>query len=221
MKEINLYLVRHGQTEWNIQDRMQGSLNSPLTQQGIDGAKITGHYLANTPFVRAYSSTQQRAIETRDYILAEHNPALGVVPAFELASLMEMDFGRWEGQPVKVLSNLPEFKIYIDEPEKFDASMSGGEDLLAVLARMQQSLDRIVTETPTSGNVLVVSHGMVLRLLLCVLNGGDWRKHRQEGYFPRTLNTSISIVNYQQTDNQHEGHYRLAQYNSVSHLTQA
>ena len=69
MKNLNLYLIRHGQTEWNIADRMQGIQNSPLTEKGVLGAKITGEYLKNTPFIQAYSSPLPRAMDTRDYIL--------------------------------------------------------------------------------------------------------------------------------------------------------
>ena len=53
MKDLNLYLIRHGQTEWNIKDQMQGSQNSPLTEQGVLGAKITGQYLKDVPFLQA------------------------------------------------------------------------------------------------------------------------------------------------------------------------
>ena len=62
MKDLNLYLIRHGQTEWNIKDQMQGSKNSPLTENGVLGAKITGKYLKNTPFIQAYSSPQQLSL---------------------------------------------------------------------------------------------------------------------------------------------------------------
>jgi len=62
----------------------------------------------------------------------------------------------------------------------------------------------------------VVSHGTALRLLICVLNGGDWRKHRDENYFPRMLNTSISKVNYQGDNN--NGHYHVHYFNDVDHI---
>ncbi|WP_392562827.1 histidine phosphatase family protein [Orbus sturtevantii] len=213
MKDLNLYLIRHGQTEWNIKDRMQGSQNSPLTTDGVLGAKITGQYLKDIPFVSAYSSPQQRAVETRDYILSQRNDS---VPVHTLDGLCEMDFGLWEGQPVPELLKLPEFNLYMHEPEKFHAITNQGEKYYDVLLRMQNSLDNIVKNAPDKGNILVVSHGTALRLLICVLNNGDWRKHRDENYFPRILNTSISVVNYQ--GNGSEGHYYVNYFNNVDHI---
>ncbi|OCG26057.1 hypothetical protein A9G11_01665 [Gilliamella sp. wkB108] len=218
MKDLNLYLIRHGQTEWNIKDQMQGSQNSPLTQEGILGAEITGKYLKNVPFMQAYSSTQQRAIETRDYIVNENSMA---IPTFELADLCEMDFGIWEGKSVPLLKKeIPEFTYYLNDPAKFDASINKGENYLEVLERVKRGLNTVIENAPQDkGNILVVSHGTVLRLLLCVLNGGDWRFHRDQNYFPRTLNTSISLVNYRQDNDQPDGKLTLKYYNNVDHLT--
>lgn len=216
MKNLNLYLIRHGQTEWNTKDQMQGSQNSPLTENGILGAKITGRFLKDIPFIAAYSSPQQRAVETRDYILSEHN---GAVPAKTIDGLREMDFGLWEGQPVPELRKLPEFLDYMHNPDKFDGAKNQGENYLEVLERMQKSLDEIVRNTEQdSGNILIVSHGTALRLLLSVINGVHWHNHRDDNYFPRMLNTSISKVNYR-GDGVH-GEYHLEYFNNVDHITE-
>ncbi|MCX8575324.1 MULTISPECIES: histidine phosphatase family protein [unclassified Gilliamella] len=217
MKDINLYLIRHGQTEWNIKDQMQGSQNSPLTEEGILGAKVTGKYLKDIPFIQAYSSTQQRAMETRDYIINEN---VNVIPTAELSDLCEMDFGIWEGKHVPTLKKaFPEFNTYLTDPANFDATVNQGENYQQVLARMERALKTIIENTKQdTGNILVVSHGTVLRILLCVLNGGDWRLHRDEAYFPRMLNTSISVVNYKQDENQPKGQFSVKFYNNVDHL---
>lgn len=218
MKDLNLYLIRHGQTEWNIKDQMQGSQNSPLTQEGILGAKITGKHLKNIPFIQAYSSTQQRAKETRDYIINENEIT---IPTFELPDLCEMDFGLWEGKYVPLLKKeFPEFTTYLTDPANFDASLNKGENYLEVLNRMKKGLNTIVQNaSQDTGNILVVSHGTVLRLLLCVLNGGNWHLHRNDDYFPRMLNTSISVVNYQQENEQSAGKFTVKFYNNVDHLS--
>ena len=217
MKDINLYLIRHGQTEWNIKDQMQGSQNSPLTEEGVLGAKVTGNYLKNVPFIQAYSSNQQRAMETRDYIINEN---VNLIPTAELQDLCEMDFGIWEGKHVPTLKKtFPEFNTYLTDPANFDASVNKGENYQQVLARMERALNTIIENTKQdTGNILVVSHGTVLRILLCVLNGGDWRLHRNEDYFPRMLNTSISLVNYKQNDNQSKGEFTVKFFNNVDHL---
>lgn len=215
MKQLNLYFIRHGQTEWNLYNKMQGSQNSPLTASGIEEAKVTGRYLADTPFLGAYSSPQQRAIETRDYILSEHRKSINT---HELDDLVEMDFGTWEGRIIDELRPLPEFSLFLDHPDKYDGNLNGGEKYLSVLTRVKKRIDQLVTELPTSGNVLIVAHGNVLRILLCVLGGGDWTQHRNQDYTPRILNTSISIVEYTQHDEQQLGQYNLKLFNSVDHL---
>lgn len=215
MKDLNLYFIRHGQTEWNLKDRMQGSQNSPLTEQGVLGAKITGQRLKDIPFIKAYSSPQQRAVETRDYILAENNHHS--ISTATLDGLCEMDFGLWEGQHVPELLKTPEFNTYMHDPEKYTGELNKGEKYLEVLDRMQKSLQEIVKNAPQGkGDILIVSHGTALRLLLCVLNGGDWRKHRDESHFPRMLNTSISLVNYQGDCDQ--GQYQMKFFNNVDHI---
>ena len=165
--------------------------------------------------MQAYSSPQQRAVETRDYILSPRNDN---VPTKTLDGLREMDFGIWEGQLVPELRLLPEFSLYMDEPAKYDPSVSSnGERYLDTLARMKASLDEIVKNAPqNNGNILIVSHGTVLRLLLCELSGGDWTRHRDESYFPRILNTSISLVNYRGDDK--NGKYTVNDFNNVEHM---
>ena len=139
MKDLNLYLIRHGQTEWNIKDQMQGSQNSPLTEQGVLGAKITGQSLKDVPFLQAYSSTQQRAIETRNYIVNEN---IKDIPTFELSDLQEMDFGDWEGKHVPTLKKeVPEFTTYLTDPANFDASVRSEERRVGTECRSRWSRD--------------------------------------------------------------------------------
>ena len=68
---LNIYLVRHGKTVWNIEGRLQGSGDSPLVEEGIEGAKKAGKALQHVPFSAAYSSMQKRAQDTANFILAE------------------------------------------------------------------------------------------------------------------------------------------------------
>lgn len=221
MKHINFYLIRHGETEWNLANRMQGSKNSPLTEKGILEAKRTGEFLAHTPFIAAYSSTQPRAIETRDYILSERDPTLTPVPCGELNALCEMDFGQWEGQSIEQLKRNTAFQDYLYFPAKFDPSQNQGEHYIDVILRMQSAL-RELAQTHSSGNILIVTHGASLRLLLHAIKGESWLSHRNEKKSTRIDNASISIVTYQQqSEADEEGRFDLAQYNDTQHLLSA
>lgn len=217
MKNLNLYLVRHGQTEWNVQDRMQGTKNSELTQAGVQGALVTGDSLKEKSFVGAYSSDLKRAILTRDYILSE-NKHQKEIPTFELPSLREIHYGTWEGEKLSNLATQPEFDIYINDPEAYEAKTNEGETYFTALARIESGLREIVKNTKQdSGDILVISHGAILRLLLCVLGGGSIGNHRDEEISKRILNTSISIVNYN-GDDEGEGKFSIQLLNDVSHL---
>ncbi|MCO6524316.1 MAG: histidine phosphatase family protein, partial [Candidatus Schmidhempelia sp.] len=140
MKEIHFYLIRHGETEWNEQNLMQGAKDSPLTEKGINSAKITGNYLASIPFVASYSSTQKRAMDTRDLIMAANQASATTIPSFTHCGLCEMNFGIWEGQDVNYLKLLPEFQSYLFNLVQFDSKVNQGEHYLDVYARMRQAL---------------------------------------------------------------------------------
>ena len=70
-KQLTFYFIRHGRTVWNEQGLMQGSGDSPLTEEGIQSAVKTGQALQNIDFIAAYSSCLQRTIDTANYIIGE------------------------------------------------------------------------------------------------------------------------------------------------------
>ncbi|OCG27864.1 hypothetical protein A9G11_12270 [Gilliamella sp. wkB108] len=218
MKDINLYFVRHGQTEWNLASRLQGSHNSPLTSKGVSEAKLTGRYLRDIVFAKAYSSQQPRAIETRDYILNEQNSPIDASARYIVPELTEMDYGKWEGQLIPELKNTAEFNLFLNEPAFFDGNINGGENYINVLVRMQKAINDIINQSPERGNILIVSHGNALRLILCFLSGKDWKKHRDQDYFPKINNSSVSILNYQQEDNDSTGRFIVKAINNIKHL---
>ena len=68
---MQIYFIRHGRTQYNLEHRFQGGrADSPLVASGIDGAKAAGDYLSTTQFSAVYSSPQQRALDTAKYIVA-------------------------------------------------------------------------------------------------------------------------------------------------------
>lgn len=211
MKTLTFYLVRHGRTEWNEQGLLQGGGNSPLTKQGIESAKLTGKALAKIPFVAAYSSMLQRAIETAEYILENTN-----TPLFCHSGLNELFFGSWEGRSVEELSLLPEFRQMRKKPGEYLAQSNQGETYDKLAKRVLTTLHDIISKY-SSGNILIVSHGHTLRMLLALLSGGTWQNHRKDSQ--SVLNTSISIVRYEQKGNEN-GQFFVESVNDVSHLTE-
>ena len=73
-KQLTFYFIRHGKTVWNTEGLMQGHGDSPLTEEGVIGAKKTGVALNNIPFVAAYSSVLKRTIATLILLVNEIFP---------------------------------------------------------------------------------------------------------------------------------------------------
>jgi broad specificity phosphatase PhoE len=91
MKKI-LYLMRHGQTLFNLRKKIQGACDSPLTELGIKQAQAAGEYFKNIELDYAYCSTSERSSDTLELILGEN------VPYTRLKGLKEMNFGTFEGE---------------------------------------------------------------------------------------------------------------------------
>ncbi|WP_109432372.1 histidine phosphatase family protein [Aggregatibacter segnis] len=210
-KHLTFYFVRHGRTLWNEQGLLQGFGNSALTELGVKGAKQTGAALQHIPFVAAYSSCLQRTIDTAQYILGERD-----VPLFQHKGLNEQYFGSWEGLPVEKLRSLEEFNQMLKDAANYKAQSNGGETFEQLAKRAMKALQDII-QVHDQGNILVVSHGHTLRLLLALLAGTGWQEHRHEGKSQSLLNCAINIVHYKQSN----GTYRkfiIESINEAGHL---
>ena len=206
-KQLTFYFIRHGRTIWNEQGLMQGSGDSPLTEEGIKSAVKTEQALQNVDFIAAYSSCLQRTIDTANYIIGDRD-----IPLFQHCGLNEHYFGSWEGTNVERIRPLPEFQQMINDPANYKAESNGGETYEQLAKRAIAAVQDII-KIHQEGNILVVSHGHTLRLLLSLLGGATLENHRDEGKSVSLLNTSISIVKYDS-----ESGFHIEQLNNVAHL---
>jgi len=87
-----LYLMRHGETLFNVQKRIQGACDSPLTELGIHQAKIAKEYLKDITFDHYYCSTSERCSDTLELIIEDQAYT-------RLKGIKEFNFGSYEGQP--------------------------------------------------------------------------------------------------------------------------
>ncbi|MFZ7223283.1 histidine phosphatase family protein [Avibacterium avium] len=211
-KQLTFYLVRHGRTVWNEQGLLQGQGDSPLIAEGIEGAMKTGEHLANVPFVAAYSSVLKRAMDTTQYIIGERN-----IPFFQHKGLNEHFFGSWEGVLVDSIRQSEEFQQMTKDPANYQAKSNGGETFAELAERAMQAVYDIIN-VHNEGNILLVSHGHTLRLLLALFDGSTWQNHRENPRVIRLNNTSISIVHYEQAENENVGRFVLETVNSTAHL---
>ncbi len=158
------YIVRHGQTEWNLQHRTQGHCDSALTPTGVEQAVSLGNRLASTSIDAVFSSSLNRARRTAGLIGEQHNPPLSPTPDDRLR---EMYFGTWEGMTIdEIRSGYPrEYETYRQTPELFRAP--NGESF----AEMHQRISGFFSEMQRlrTGSVLIVTHAICARVCIVTL----------------------------------------------------
>ena len=155
---MKIYLTRHGQTEWNRADRVQGIMDSPLTQEGIEMAELLRESSKNIKFDKVYSSDLKRAEDT----------AKIVAPDNEIIStpyLREIDVGNWSGRYFNTLKEEDRelYTTYFNEPHKY--KREDGESLYEVMDRVKKFFEGYILNSKDK-NVLIVSHGVTIVAIL-------------------------------------------------------
>jgi broad specificity phosphatase PhoE len=170
---MKVYLVRHGQTFWNQERRLQGLRDIPLNRTGIRQSHRLVEWYRKTGVRRIVSSPLLRARRTAQ-ILAERT---GGAPLTD-DRLREIDHGPWTGLRLEVIEDRfpDEFAAWSFFPEKL--RMSNGEPLMMVYGRCTAMLRDLIKENPDE-DVLVVSHGVVNALLLCAAIGASLSRIRE------------------------------------------
>lgn len=170
---MNLYLVRHGQTEYSRENRFCGTTNPPLTDVGQAMADAFANAYAATPWDAIYTSPMLRARQT----VAPLERRTGVTATVE-DGLAEIAYGEWERLTVdEVKARSPEAYEYWAE-DVASRGAPGGETAFHVAARAMRAVEAIRTRH-TTGNVLLVSHKATLRIITCALLGLDVRLFRE------------------------------------------
>ena len=168
-KEIlKLYIVRHGETEWNVIKRFQGQLNTPLTEKGMEKLKETGKNLENVLFEEVYTSELERTVNSAEIILNENNGYKNnKLELQKLAELNEVYFGVWQGLTYEeVFLKYPEeANNYFYNVKNYNAENVEAENLKDALERFLKGINKILNRHK-SGNILVVTHGTVFEMFI-------------------------------------------------------
>ena len=149
---MRIYIARHGETDWNLQNLVCGRTDLPLTAEGRRQARAMAASLAGEPIGKIIASPLTRAQETAAFV----GEVLGL-PVSTDSRLVEQDFGSFEGTP----SLVPAFQAYRDQPA---LRYPGGESLLDVAARAYSLLWELRAR-PEENGVLLVCHGGVCRAI--------------------------------------------------------
>ncbi len=165
----NLYLVRHGETEGSEARRYKGSLDVPLSENGVEQMKRTAGFIRSVldgrPLSAVFCSDLIRAKKSAELIALPH----GLAPTV-LDALRERNFGEWEGLSFdEIRRKFPgAFEAWAGDPLTY--SPVGGESTLEVRDRVVGALEEILARHD-GGDIAVVAHGGVNRVALCHLMG--------------------------------------------------
>ncbi|MEM5776763.1 MAG: histidine phosphatase family protein [Anaerolineaceae bacterium] len=159
-----MLLIRHGQTDWNVEARYQGQTDVPLNAAGVQQAQALAAELSGQHFDAVFSSPLQRARLTARIIADELLLSVQIDER-----LIEIHQGKWEGEIYNdLLVRFPEeMRARREDPYRFRPPE--GESAAEVAARVARAADDIARLYP-GGRVVVVSHALTLAALYCQAN---------------------------------------------------
>ncbi len=191
--------VRHGQTNWNRENRFRGRLDIPLNDVGKAQARRVGEHLAQTPIAAIYASPVSRTIVTAEFIAQSHN-----LRVQSRAELYDLDYGAWQGKTPNEI-DASEYALWLREPAR--VKFPGGETLFDVRARVVKLVAEL-SATHEDETVVLVSHDLVGKILVCALLNADSNSIHRVQQDNACLNR-FSVEN---------GNYVLRVLNETSHL---
>lgn len=196
-----LYIIRHGETKWNIEEIFRGRNDIPLNEVGLKQAQLLAEYFKDKKIDRIFSSPLLRAIQTAQPLSITTKNSVEVIEEFT-----DINFGIWEGLTLKeVEKNFPDdFSIWVNSPEKL--KVRDGETLEAVRNRIARGIDKILSDENEC--VAIVTHRVICKIMvLFLLNIGN-------EYFWAMKFDPASITLLERTNNQ----FMLVFSNDTCHL---
>lgn len=169
MDPTRIIAIRHGETAWNADTRIQGHLDIPLNDTGLWQAQRLARVLADEPIHAIYSSDLARAYQTASAITAAHPELAGRAP-HRVEALRERGFGMFEGKTwAEIDTHWPELATRWRRREP-DFAPEGGETLLQLRQRVQQAVDAIAVQH-RGQQIVLVAHGGVMDALYRLSTG--------------------------------------------------
>jgi alpha-ribazole phosphatase len=182
---MNIYLVRHGETEENRNKYYYGNLDVSLNECGRNQAMKAGEKLKHITFDKVYISERTRTMETARLALGND------ITIVSDGRINEMGFGIFEGKSYKEIKTLYPNECRQWEENWKDFAPSGGESYRCFYERVENFMDELVNDSPE--NVLVVTHGGVIKSIYCYVLDGNidfyWKFSSKNG--------DISLIKYE------------------------
>lgn len=151
---MRIYFTRHGETEWNKKDIIQGQLDSPLTERGIEMGIDLRKKSKEIYFDKIYSSDLGRAIETAKLIAPNRE-------IIKTSLLREIDVGNWSSRSIHDVkeSDSKRYNDYFNHPEKYNRD--DGESIRDLLNRVEKFFQEAIYKEEDK-NILVIAHGVTI-----------------------------------------------------------
>jgi len=163
---MKVYIVRHGETLWNAQKKLQGWSDIELNEKGRELAGITAEALKEIPFDIAYTSPLIRAKETAQIIAGDRN-----IKIIEDERIKEIGIGEAEGRRFdEIITDKCEnnFSKFFDKPEEY-VPYKGGETFEMLCARAEDFIKNVIMKE-THENILVTAHAAIIKAMLKCIN---------------------------------------------------
>lgn len=168
-----VYVVRHGQTAWNLEEVFRGRMDIPLDETGKKEVHLAGEAIKDETLHAIYSSPLSRSMETAENIAKFQN-----VEVTPLDAIIDISYGEWEGVGlVEVQKKYPDlYALWLKAPHK--VTFPNGESLEAVRVRTMGAVKNLL-EKHTNENIALVAHRVPNKVICCSLIGIDmsnfWR----------------------------------------------
>ena len=153
---MNIYLVRHGETDYNKDHLLMGQLDIALNEKGLSQAKKVGRVLKDKKVSKIYSSDLQRATKTAEIIINTQNIPLELVPNFREHTLGRLDGMKWSSEWDELDKKEFEKRILREGGEPFDSFEK----------RIWDTFIKITEEHPIEDNLLIITHGGCIRMII-------------------------------------------------------
>jgi broad specificity phosphatase PhoE len=195
-------LVRHGQTEWNVENRFRGRAEILLDATGLRQAMAVASYLKDSPAAAVYSSPLKRTLETAAIIARQQS-----LPVTALDGLLDIDFGAWQGLSPDEAAQRDRalYEQWLESPHK--VRFPKGESLDHVRRRVVTAVETLAVDHDGQ-TVVLVSHMVVCKVLMCAMLG------LQNDSFWHVKQDVCALNTFQVTD----GFAAVTAVNDICHL---
>ena len=155
---LRIYLARHGETDWNVERRLQGGIDTALNSTGRKQAAKLAERLKGIRLDAVYSSTLSRSRDTAEIVR-------GNIPLKSLAGLSERRIGKFEGKKLDKISDPATALEYPKRSRDPDDELDGGESLNQFYERVRTTIEFIRSQH-SSGAILIVAHAITNQMIL-------------------------------------------------------